>query len=130
MIKSVACRSLATMSSHGFRIEPPLRIRGWKFKERKKKIIMKFQKKYPFRINKPSLKTKTQTYYFLIHYNTIMAKTLFWSHILELQLIWSLHFGSSQFEPWYFQLAINLISTINLLIEKVYVANSVHCCYT
>ena len=41
------------------------------------------------------------------------AKTPFWD-----QSIWSLHFGSCQFGIYYFQLTINLIPTINALIEN------------
>ena len=43
---------------------------------------------------------------------------------------WSLHFGSSQFSPCYFQIAVNLVSTVNLLTENAYVANSVHYWHT
>ena len=48
-------------------------------------------------------------------------------YILESQSIWSLHFGSIQFSPCYFQNVVNLVPTINLLTKNVYVANGVHC---
>ena len=51
-------------------------------------------------------------------------------YILGLQLIWSLHFCSSQFSPYYFQIALNLVSTINLLTENAYMANGVHYWHT
>ena len=47
-------------------------------------------------------------------------------YILRSQLIWSLHFGNNQFGLYYFQSAINLIITVNVLTENVYVANGLH----
>ena len=53
-------------------------------------------------------------------------KHRFGLYILGSQSIWSLHFGSSQFGPCYFQLAVNLVPTVNLVTENVYMANGVH----
>ena len=47
-------------------------------------------------------------------------KHYFSPYILESQSIQSLHFDSSQFCPCYFQFTVNLIFTINLLMENVY----------
>ena len=44
-------------------------------------------------------------------------------YILELRSIWSLYFSSIQFGPCYFQLVVNLVSTVNSLTENAYVAN-------
>ena len=51
----------------------------------------------------------------------------FGPYILGSQSIWSLHFGSSQFSPYYFQLAINLVPIVNSLTKNVYVANGFYC---
>ena len=56
-----------------------------------------------------------------------MAKTLFLSLLLELQLIWSLHFDSSQFNLCYFQFTVNLVPTVNSLTKNAYIANSLYC---
>ena len=53
-------------------------------------------------------------------------KHYFGPYIFGSQLIWSLYFDSSQFSPYYFQLAVNLIPMINLLMKNAYLANSVH----
>ena len=53
-------------------------------------------------------------------------KHCFGLYILELQSIWSLHFGNSQFGPSYFQLTTNLVLTVNSLTDFVYVANGLH----
>ena len=47
-------------------------------------------------------------------------------YILGSQLIWSLHFVSNQFGHCYFQFAVNLVHTVNSLIENAYMANGVH----
>ena len=44
-----------------------------------------------------------------------IAKNCFGPYIFGSQSIWSLYFGNSQFSPCYFQLATNLIPTINSL---------------
>ena len=55
----------------------------------------------------------------------------FWQkHHLGSQSIWSLHFDSSQFSPYYFQITVNLVPTVNLLTENAYMANGVHCWHT
>ena len=56
----------------------------------------------------------------------LRRKHHFSPYILESRSIWSLHFGSSQFGPYYFQLAFNLVPTVNLLTENAYMANSLH----
>ena len=48
------------------------------------------------------------------------------SYILKLQLIWSLHFGNNQFDLYYFQSAVNLVLTVNLLTKNVYITNRSH----
>ena len=53
-------------------------------------------------------------------------KHYFSSYILVSQSIWSLHFGSSQFSPCYFQLAFNLVPTVNSLTENAYMTNGLH----
>ena len=50
------------------------------------------------------------------------AKILFGPYNLKSQSIWFLYFGSSQFGPCYFQLAINLVPIVNSLTENAYVA--------
>ena len=57
----------------------------------------------------------------------IRRKHHFGSYIFGAQSIWSLFFYNSQFCPCYFELAINLISTVNSLMKNAYVANYVHC---
>ena len=42
------------------------------------------------------------------------------------QSIRSLHFGKNQFGPRYFQLTVNLVFTVNLLTENVYVTNKLY----
>ena len=41
------------------------------------------------------------------------------------RLIWSLYFGNSQFSSCHFQLAFNLVPTVNSLTENAYVVDSV-----
>ena len=53
-------------------------------------------------------------------------KYYFDPYIFGSQLIQCLHFGSNQFGPYNFQLAINSIFTINLLTENAYMVNDVH----
>ena len=48
------------------------------------------------------------------------------SYIFVSQSIWSLHFGSNQFGPCYFQLALNLVPTVNSLTENAYVVDGLH----
>ena len=40
--------------------------------------------------------------------------------------IWSLHFGSEQFDLSYFQFAINLVFIVNSLTKNAYVTNELH----
>ena len=53
-------------------------------------------------------------------------KHYFGPYILGSQSIWSLHFGSSQFGSCYFQLAVNLVPTVKLVMENAYVAKGVY----
>ena len=54
-------------------------------------------------------------------------KHYFGPYILESQSIWSLHFSNGQFGPYYFQVAVNLVLTVNSLTENIYVASGLHC---
>ena len=56
----------------------------------------------------------------------IRQKHYFGPYILRLQSIWSLYFDNSQFGSYYFQLTVNLVSTINSLTENAYVTNDGH----
>ena len=58
--------------------------------------------------------------------NSYRQKHYFGPYVLGSQSIWSLHFGSNQFHPCYFQVTVNLVFTINSLTENAYVANGVH----
>ena len=54
---------------------------------------------------------------YLLHmHNILKAKTPFWP----------LHFGNSQFDPYYFQLALNSIHTVNSLTENAYMTNDLY----
>ena len=46
------------------------------------------------------------------------AKYHFGPYILRSRSIWSLHFGSSQYGPYYFQLSVNLVPTVNSLTKN------------
>ena len=59
-------------------------------------------------------------------YVNFRRKYHFGPYILGLKSIWFLHFGSNQFGPCYFQLAINLVLTVNLVMENAYMANGVY----
>ena len=54
------------------------------------------------------------------------VKIPFWSLHFGSQLIWSLYFGNSQFSLYYFELTINFIFTVNLLMKNVYMTNDVN----
>ena len=56
----------------------------------------------------------------------LRRKHHFGFYILRSQSIWSLHFGSSQYGPYYFKFGVKLIPTVNSLTENVYVTNGVH----
>ena len=71
------------------------------------------------KVNRPKFRTRLS----MIEYR---RKHHFGPYILGLQSIWSLHFGNNQFGLYYFQFTINLVSTINLLTENVYVENGLH----
>ena len=72
----------------------------------------------------------------LVKYKLQSLTLFFWqkqhfgSYILESQSIWSLHSCNSQVSPCYFQLIVNLVPTINSLMENAYVANGVLCWHT
>ena len=51
-------------------------------------------------------------------------------YIFESWWIYSQHFSSSQFGPYYFQLTVNLISTVNTRTKNVYVADRVYSWHT
>ena len=51
-------------------------------------------------------------------------------YIFESRSIYSLHFSSSQFGPCYFQVTVNLISTVNSRMKNVYVADRVYSWHT
>ena len=68
------------------------------------------------------------TFIYLYIYNR--RKHHFGPYILGSRSIQSLHFDSSQFDPCYFQLAVNLDITVNSLTKNVYVANGLHCWHT
>ena len=59
-------------------------------------------------------------------YSPYRQKHHFDSYILKSQLIWFLHFGNSQFGSYYFQLAVNLVTTVNSLTKNTYVTNGVN----
>ena len=58
-----------------------------------------------------------------INSNKIWRKHYLGPYILGSQSIWSIHFGSNQFDPCYFQSTINLVLNVNFLTENAYVAN-------
>ena len=60
--------------------------------------------------------------------NYFLAKTLFWS--LHFGVTVNLHFGHGQFGPCYVQLIINLVPTVNSLMENTYMVNGLHSCHT
>ena len=56
----------------------------------------------------------------------LWRKYHFGHNILGSWSIWSLHFGSSQFGFCYFQFVVNLILTVNSLMENNYIVNGMH----